>query len=312
MLKIEKNNQSSPLHKPVLIAEILNILQNYNHKTYIDATFGAGGYTKQILKNTNCKIIAFDRDPSVISIANEVQNQFGTRFQFIHDKFSNIPQYVDKIDGIIADFGISSMQIDNYDRGFSFNKEAKLNMQMGKCEITAFDVINSFSEKELADIIFKYSNERLACKIASMIYTERKKNTIFTTTHLASIIYEAYNKPNHYKIHPATKTFQAIRIFVNKELDEIESLLENSSKIINQNGILACVSFHELEDRIVKQFFEKNSEKKIKKNKYSQKIITDNTHSFEVITKKPIEPSEYEIKENPRSRSAKLRIGKRI
>ena len=300
-----------PIHKSVLLHEAVSALNISNGKTYVDATFGAGGYTKEILSRTDCKVIAFDRDSTVIPIADEIKKQFGERFEFINDKFSNITNYVSKCDGIVADFGISSMHVDDATRGFSFNKEAKLNMQMGKCEISAFNVINDFDEKQIADIIFKYSNERLAKKIAGMIFSARKKKSIETTIELAQIVYEAYNEPQHYKIHPATKTFQAIRIFVNNELEEIELLLESSLKSITSGGILACISFHELEDRLVKNFFEENSEKKIKKNKYTQEPISNNKKPFVIITKKPIEPSSEEVRLNPRSRSAKLRIGQK-
>lgn len=300
------------IHKSVLLNEAISSLNIVDGGVYVDATFGAGGYTKEILRRANCSVIAFDRDPTVIPIANEIKQQFGERFQFFSEKFSEIPNFVQSANGIVADFGISSMHVDNPERGFSFQKNAKLNMQMGKCEISAFDVVNNFEESKIADIIFRYSNERLAKKIAGMIYSERKKQPIETTLELAQIIYEAYNQPKHYKIHPATKTFQAIRIFVNNELEEIEILLASSAEILQKNGVLACVSFHELEDRLVKNFFEENSEKKVKKNKYAQEEAISSEKPFEIITKKPIEPSDAEVRENPRSRSAKLRVGLRV
>jgi len=300
------------IHKSVLLNEAVSSLNIFDGGTYVDATFGAGGYTKEILRRANCKVIAFDRDPTVIPIANEIKQQFGERFHFFSEKFSEISNFVKSANGIVADFGISSMHVDNAERGFSFQKNAKLNMQMGKCEISAFDVVNNFEENKIADIIFRYSNERLAKKIAGMIYSARKKQVIETTLELAQIIYEAYNKPQHYKIHPATKTFQAIRIFVNNELEEIELLLASSGKILQKNGILACVSFHELEDRLVKNFLEENSEKKVKMNKYAQNDKVQSQKPFEIITKKPIEPSDAEVRENPRSRSAKLRVGMKV
>ena len=300
------------IHKSVLLNEAISALNIFDGGTYIDATFGAGGYTKEILLRANSTVIAFDRDPTVIPIASAIKQQFGEKFHFFSEKFSEIANLVQSANGIVADFGISSMHVDNADRGFSFQKNAKLNMQMGKCEISAFDVVNHFEESKIADIIFRYSNERLAKKIAGMIYSARKKQPIETTLELAQLIYEAYNKPQHYKIHPATKTFQAIRIFVNNELEEIELLLASSTQILQKNGVLACVSFHELEDRLVKNFFEENSEKKVKMNKYSQEIQAQSQKPFEIITKKPIEPTDAEVRENPRSRSAKLRVGIRV
>ena len=300
------------IHKSVLLKEAVSFLNIADGGVYIDATFGAGGYTKEMLSQANCTVIAFDRDPTVIPIANAVMEQFGKRFQFFSEKFSEMQNFVKSANGIVADFGISSMHVDNPERGFSFQKDAKLNMQMGKCEISAFDVVNFFDESKIADIIFRYSNERLAKKIAGMIYSARKKQPIETTLELAQIIYEAYNKPQHYKIHPATKTFQAIRIFVNNEIEEIELLLASSAEILQKNGVLACVSFHELEDRLVKNFLEENSEKKVKKNKYAQDEAILSQKPFEIITKKPIEPTADEVRWNPRSRSAKLRAGVRV
>lgn len=298
------------MHIPVLLHEALTLLQPKDGNTYVDATFGNGGYTTAILQHCNCKVIALDRDPTTTPKAMEIKQQFGKRFEFINDKFSNITHYISHADGIVADFGISSMHVDDASRGFSFQKDAPLNMQMGKCEISAFDVINTFSEEQLSDIIFKYSNEHLAKKIATAIFHTRKKSTIYTTTQLAEIIYNTYGKPRHYKIHPATKTFQAIRVFVNNELEEIESLLTASGKIITTGGRLVCVSFHELEDRLVKNYLTENSQKKQKVNKYSQHIepkqnnlhntttdnLTEEVHFeknlqnnlFTIITKNPL------------------------
>ena len=299
-------------HIPVLLHKMLDSLSPKNGNTYIDATFGAGGYTRAILENAQCNVVSFDRDPSTIQIAQEFTQEFGERFQFIHDKFSNIETYIAQADGIVADFGISSMHVDNADRGFSFQKEAKLDMRMGKCEISAYSVINTFSEEKLASIIHEHSNERLAKKIAGMIFHTRKKQDIQTTTELAQIIYEAYNKPQHYKIHPATKTFQAIRIYVNQELREIQHLLSTSVNILKPKGRLVCVSFHELEDRIVKNFLIQNSPQKVKINKYSTNKDNKQADSqFTIITKKPIAPTQQEIKSNIRSRSAKLRCGEK-
>ena len=301
------------MHKSVLLQEAIAFLQPKQGRVYVDATFGGGGYTKAILEQTECKVIAFDRDPTVIPTTHILKNQFGERFEFINDTFSTIAKYVQQADGIVADFGISSMHVDDASRGFSFQKEAKLDMRMGKCELSAFEVINEFSEEQLADIIFKYSNERLAKKIASTIFYERKNGIIETTTQLAELIYKTYGTPRHYKIHPATKTFQAIRVFVNNELGEIEALLASSKTVLKPQCRLVCVSFHELEDRLVKNFLAENSQKREKHNKYSSDI-NEGKHNalFEIIIKKPIEPTAEEVKLNPRSRSAKLRCGERM
>lgn len=299
------------MHKSVLLNEALLNLAIKNGGTYVDATFGAGGYTKAILQSAECNVIAFDRDDSVIPIAEQIKNEFGLRFTFINDKFSNIANYVTECDGIVADFGISSMHVDNASRGFSFQKEAKLDMQMGKCDISAYDVINTFSEKQIADIIFHNSNERLAKKIAGMVVNSRKKSAIDTTIKLAQICFEAYGRPQRYKIHPATKTFQAIRMYVNKELEEIHTLLKLSIRLIKPQGRLVCVSFHELEDRIVKNFLIEHSEKKVKNNKYSNHDIASSM-PFQIITNKPVESKPEEVQENPRARSAKLRVAEKV
>lgn len=295
------------MHKSVLLQEMLQYLVPQDGGTYVDATFGAGGYTKAILEYANCNVIAFDRDPSVTSLADKIQQEFGKRFQFINDKFSTIQNYVKDVNGIVADFGISSMQVDNADRGFSFQKDARLNMQMGLCEISAYDIVNTFSEKDLATIIFANSNERLAYKIANAIYHTRKQKYIETTLELAKIIFEAYGSPQRYKIHPATKTFQAIRVFINDEFNEIKELLVHGSNVLSPNGRFICVAFHEIEDRIVKDYFSSISEKRIKLNKYKNTNPASNS-KFTVLTKKPIEPTIAEIARNPRCRSAKLRV----
>jgi 16S rRNA (cytosine1402-N4)-methyltransferase len=293
------------MHKPVLLNEMLEYLAPQDGKTYIDTTFGAGGYTRAILNAANCTVIAFERDPTTQPTAQNFQEEFGHRFQFINDKFSNIEKHIQEADGIVGDFGISSMQVDNGDRGFSFQKEATLNMQMGLCEISAFDVVNNFGEKELANLIFENSNETLARKIATMIFHARKKAPIETTLQLAQIIFEAYGKPHRYKIHPATKTFQAIRAFVNNEFAEIKTLMNAFPKILKPQGRFACVTFHEIEDRIAKESFLSLCQKKEKVNKY--KINPMSSEQFTILTKKPIAPSDDEVRGNVRSRSAKLR-----
>lgn len=298
-------------HISVLLNEAISYLQPKQGGVYIDATFGGGGYTRCILQHTDCKVIAFDRDSTVLATTAKFKEQFGDRFEFINDTFSNIAKYTQHANGIVADFGISSMHVDNAERGFSFQKEARLDMRMGKCDISAFEVINEFSEEQIADIIFRYSNEHLSKKIASAIYHARKKGEIKTTIQLAELIYQTYGTPRHYKIHPATKTFQAIRIFVNKEFEEIEALLEASKTVLDSSGRLVCVSFHELEDRIVKNFLTENSAKREKYNKYGTEKSSQDDSPFTIITKKPIEPTPQEVQANPRSRSAKLRCGER-
>lgn len=307
------------MHLPVLLKEVLEVLKPCAGETYVDATFGAGGYTSAMLESCNCKVIALDRDITVLPKVKELKEKYGERFEFHSTVFSKIDEALGgrKVDGIIADFGVSSMQLDTEERGFSFQKSAKLDMRMGLgAKSSAFQVVNSFPEPELAQIIQKYGEERLAKKIANFIVRERARGEIETTVQLAEIVKEAYGSEAKYtKINPATKTFQAIRIFINDELYEIETLLAKSLETLNPNGRLVCVSFHSLEDGLVKDFITKNSASKKKENKYSQfsKIETEAEQKpFKIMTQSVIVPSEEEVAKNVRSRSAKLRCAVKI
>lgn len=302
------------MHIPVLLNEMLTALSPQENGVYVDATFGAGGYTKAILNSTNCKVIALDRDATVIPNTLKLKEEFGDRFEFHNTVFSKINEVVkEKVDGIVADFGVSSMQLDTPERGFSFLKEGVLDMRMGNENLqTAKQIINQMPEPKLVEIISKYGEERLAKKIASFIARARSNKEINTTTELASIIYEAYGSEVRYtKIHPATKTFQALRIYINEELREIEILLEQSVNLLKSQGRLVCISFHALEDSIVKNFLGQNSKGKQKTNKYAQFSKSspqeEKSCAFEFISKDIIIPSKEEVESNIRSRSARLR-----
>jgi 16S rRNA (cytosine1402-N4)-methyltransferase len=312
------NLKKLKMHKPVLLKEVLSALNPKNGGVYVDATFGYGGYTEAILNSANCKVIGIDRDLTALNRANEIKEKFFNRFDFFNSPFSLINQVLNglKVDGIVADLGVSSMQVDNSERGFSFLKEAKLDMRMGlgaKC--SAYEVINNYSEPELREMIFKYGEERLAKKIANFIVRERSLKPITTTVELSNIIVQAYGSEAKYiKIHPATKTFQAIRIFINNELEEVETLLDKSTNLLNKDGILAIVSFHSLEDSIVKDFFVQNSPKKEKINKYAHfskeaRVDVSEIKPFILASKGIIAPTMEEVQENVRSRSARLRFG---
>lgn len=297
-------------HTPVLLKEMLENLCPQPGETYIDATFGGGGYTNAILNAAPCKVISIDRDKNVLPFASITSQKYKERFQFHNITFSAINEILNenKVNGIIADFGVSSMQLDEPERGFSFTKTGNLDMRMGKTKYSAFEIINSFTEKDLADIIFKYGEDGKSRKIANFIIRARNSEKIQTTTQLADIIENAYGGRKYWdKIHPATKTFQAIRIFINEELEEIQSLLNNSALLLKEGGRLICVSFHSLEDRIVKNFLKDNSPKKQKINKYAQHISCVEKTDFLIKNKDVIIPSIEEIKANPRARSAKMR-----
>jgi 16S rRNA (cytosine1402-N4)-methyltransferase len=302
------------MHKSVLIDQIIDYLQPADGKNYIDGTFGAGGYSRKILEQANCNILAFDRDQNVISIADNFKKEFPNRFNFISSEFSNVKDHIngEKFDALILDLGVSSMQIDQAERGFSFQKEAKLDMRMNQNQkLTAFEIVNFTEEKKLADIIYNYGDERKSRRIAKLIIENRKIKKIETTSELSEIVKKAVGQRGFSKIDPATKTFQAIRIFVNDELGQLEKILVDSANILKKDGKLIIVSFHSLEDRIVKNFIKKNSGYENRgSSRYSPYSVINNqeTYPFSCKKLKAIKPTEEEIKENIRARSARMRI----
>ncbi len=309
------------LHKSVMINEIISFLPSTKKINVIDATFGGGGYSKTILEKFNVnQLLAIDRDPISKIFAKEIESKF-TNFTLVNDKFSKIEEIVNntkfkdkKFDIILFDLGTSSNQIDIPQRGFSFNKPGPLDMRMGSSSKNAYDIINKYEEKNLADIIYQYGEERYSRVIAKEIVKNRKIKFINDTIELSIIIKKSLPKKNQFKnkIHPATKTFQAIRIYVNDELKELENSLKKTLKILNKNGLILVVSFQSLEDRIVKDFFNHNSGKRWRSSRHYPELPDKLATQLKIITKKPILPSASEILENPRSRSAKLRIAQKI
>ena len=299
-------------HYPVLLKEIISIITPQYGGTFIDCTFGQGGYSKKILEFDNTKVIALDRDIESKKIANQMKDKFDGRFLFKNLKFSqlkNLKLKNENIKSVIFDLGYSYTQIKDPKKGLSFESVGKLNMQMGLNNFSAEDAINKLDEKEL-EKIFKFFGEENESKfIARNIVKEREKNIIDTQT-LVKIIHKTKRKKN-FKVNSATKVFQALRILVNKEISELIFGLINAAKILKKDGILAVVTFHSLEDKIVKYFFKSLSEKK-SISRYLP--VTEQPDTlFKLIEKKPIVPSEKEINENLPSRSAKLRyIKKRI
>ena len=293
-------------HVPVLLNEVIDVLKPQPMKTYIDATFGDGGYSKKILETSDCNIVAIDRDAFVNVRAKKFQDKYHERFKFFNYRFSELDNLLNsldikKIDGFIFDLGVSSMQIDNKDRGFSFQNDGKLDMRMSQNGLTAEEIINEYSENDIADIIFQYGDERKSRKIAKKIVSERLNKRITSTIELAKIVSSCFVK-RYYKTHPATKTFQAIRIFVNKEIEELIDGLNIATKFLSENGKLCIVTFHSIEDRIVKNFFKITGSKNYVSNEEKGNLLYN-------LSNKPIKPSEEEISNNRRSRSAKLRYG---
>ena len=314
-------------HFPVMLAEVLEQLNPQDGKTYVDATFGRGGYTRAILEAADCTVIAFDRDADAIVSGQTMIDEFRAkdengdkkRLTLLHHTFSNLEPAlkaigIESVDGIVFDLGVSSPQLDKAERGFSFSKEGPLDMRMGLAEQSAADVIATMDEKDLADIIYKYGEEKKSRAIAKAICSARDEEPITTTTQLAEIIYTV-NKPraqdkHKNKIDPATRTFQALRIFVNNELGEIESALAQSEEMLAPDGHLVVVSFHSLEDRIVKQFLAERSV--TVSSRLLPGEVAPPPASFDLLTgRKPITANTEETDANPRSRSAKLRAAKR-
>ena len=277
-----------------MVDEILTYLAPEKFKTYVDCTFGQGGYSKKILENADCNIVAIDRDKDAIEYAGLLKKKYPKNFIFSIDNFSRLDHVlkkndVKKVDGLIFDLGISNTQLNNPSRGFSFSNNGPLDMRMDieNQDLTAQKVINGFDQHNLSDIFYYYGEEKNSKQIAKKIIEFRKKKVISTTSELVELI----KKVNIYKKkHPATRVFQALRIYVNDELNELDITLKKSLLFLKKNGKIITVAFHSLEDKVIKNFFSRNK------------------GLLKILTKKPVTPNEKEVKINPRSRSARMRV----
>ncbi|MGH7198840.1 MAG: 16S rRNA (cytosine(1402)-N(4))-methyltransferase RsmH [Candidatus Omnitrophota bacterium] len=286
------------IHRPVLVSEVIDQLRIRPEGKYIDGTIGAGGHTEEILKKLGEKgrVLGIDRDPEILNVVREKME-----VPLYHGSFEDLDQACDllgtrQVDGILLDLGISSLQVDRPERGFSFMKEASLDMRMDPSDrTTAEEIIRKSSERELERILRDYGEEPFARKIAAAIVERRRRRPIDTTTELAEVISKAIPVWPH-RLHPATRTFQALRIAVNRELDRLKIFLERAPAVLASGGRLVILSYHSLEDRIVKQSF----------------VRWEMEGVLRRITKKPIRPSEAEILENPRARSAKMRVAEKM
>ena len=305
---ILSNNEK---HYPVLLNEILSIISPQNGGTFIDCTFGQGGYSKEILKFSNTKVIAFDRDSKCKEIADSLKKKNKDRFTFFNKKFSEIKDLESdfkNIRAVIFDLGFSYSQIKDPEKGLSFDNKGPLNMRMGKNNFSAEDVINKLDQKDL-ELIFKYFGEDKDFKKISKNIIRERENKLIDTPELVKII--NYSKKNrNKKINNATKIFQAIRVFVNKEISELINGLIESVKLVNTNGLIVVVTFNSIEDKIVKYFFKSLSDQQKVSRYFPEPSKKKNI--FNLIQKKPITPSEKEIKINYPSRSAKLRYAIKI
>ena len=301
------------LHIPVLGTPALALLNVHDGAVYIDGTFGAGGYSRAILQAANCTVIGIDRDRTAIALGAGLVEEAGGRLTLVEDRFSNLAAVardcgVAQVDGIVLDVGVSSMQLDQAARGFSFRNDGPLDMRMSGEGASAADVVNAGSERDLANIIYILGEERFSRGIARAIVKARTAAPITTTRALADIVASVVRAKPH-EIHPATRTFQALRIFVNDELGELANALSAAEQVLKTGGRLAVVSFHSLEDRIVKSFLAARSETRGGSRHAPE--VQRAAPSFTVLTKRPVVADDDEIARNPRARSAKLRAGER-
>lgn len=300
-------------HIPVLLNEMLEALALKEGGVYVDATFGGGGYTSAILDRVNCNVIALDRDPEAAGRAKELQKKYKDRLEFHSGVFSDLPMLLSgrKVDGVVFDFGVSSFQIDTPERGFSFRFDGPLDMRMSGQGESAADIVNTYDEVDLANLIYEYGEERKSRHIAKAIVELRKVKPIETTLELANLIKSRLGgRPDAQ--HPATLTFQALRIKVNNELMEIDQGLDFSINFLKPEGRLVAVTFHSLEDRIVKTFLRQRSVRKGKQSRLLPGEQSPPPPQFIDLAPKGIAPSDAEIKANPRSRSSRLRVAVRL
>jgi 16S rRNA (cytosine1402-N4)-methyltransferase len=300
-------------HIPVLGRPAVEFLAVRDRGIYIDATFGAGGYSRAILDAADCSVIGIDRDQSAIARGADLVQAAGGRLTLVEDRFSNLLSVArgfghDRVDGVVFDVGVSSMQLDEPDRGFSFRQDGPLDMRMGGEGPSASDVVAVASDRDLATIIATLGEERHARAVARAIVAARREAPIRTTRGLADIVSRVVHvRPG--TIHPATRTFQALRIFVNEELSELAAGLAAAEQVLKPGGRLVAVAFHSLEDRIVKSFLVDRGRRAAASRHLPE--ATQSPTTFKLITKRPIVPDEAEIDANPRARSAKLRAAER-
>ena len=296
-------------HYPVMLPEVLGALGPQAGETYVDGTFGYGGYSEAFLKSAECNVIGLDRDPSVSPRAADLAAQYEGRFKLIETPFSEMDRIeLPMVDAVVLDIGVSSMQLDQAERGFSFMRSGPLDMRMGTSGPTAAMAVNQLGHGELAIIFKMYGEERQAGRIASAILRAREQGDLVTTEELAGVIESTIGRSG--KTHPATRVFQALRIFINDELGELYEALCAAERILKPGGRLIVVTFHSLEDRIVKSFLRRRAGKMPGGSRYAPQIMqAQDAASFSLPKRSVVKPSAAEISENPRSRSAKLRCG---
>lgn len=316
MSKINVEN----LHKSVLLAETVKLLKPQGGECFVDATLGLGGHAEALLSiSDETKVIAIDQDAEAIEFARARLKKFGERIKIVHANFSDVKQVlteagIEKVDAVLADLGVSSLQFDSETRGFSFRFDSPLDMRMNPDAETetAAELLERLSEEEIADIIYRFGEERSSRRIARRIVWKRKiGEPVRTTKELAETVEKAIGRGKKDKIHPATKTFQALRIAVNGELEILEQFIRDSVDILKKDGRLVLITFHSLEDRIVKQTMQKLAGKCVCPPRLPR-CVCGAKKEIEILTKKPVVPDENELQENPRARSAKLRACRKL
>jgi 16S rRNA (cytosine1402-N4)-methyltransferase len=305
-------NGTSARHVPVLLAEVVDALEPVAGKTFIDGTFGAGGYTRALL-DRGADVMAIDRDPSAIAAGRAMAAEFAGRLTLAEGRFSDMEQHaqaagLSRVDGIVLDIGVSSMQLDETERGFSFVGTAPLDMRMSASGPTAADLVAMIAEEQLADIIYHYGEERRSRAIARVIVRERTERPIATTADLVRVAGRVLGTRKIEGRHPATRTFQALRIAVNDELGELARALFAAERLLAPGGRLAVVTFHSLEDRIVKRFLQSRSGREVAGSRHLPPVAAPPPVGFQIVNHRPITPGPDEVARNPRARSAKLRV----
>ncbi len=305
----------SEKHIPVLLDDVVDVLAPRDGAVYVDATFGAGGYSRALLEAADCTVWGIDRDPDAADAGNEMAAGYGNRLTVLNGRFGDMRELlmgvgVTQVDGIALDLGVSSMQIDDPARGFSFRFDGPLDMRMERDGMSAADAVNKLAEKELADIIYRYGEERASRKIARAIVELREQSPITRTGQLAELVRRVVRRSKD-GIDPATRTFQALRIYVNEELAELDRGLAAAAALLREGGRLAAVSFHSLEDRRLKTFFQERSGAGPQPSRHMPVKGDEAATIFEVPERRGRVPSDAEINRNPRARSARLRWGVR-
>lgn len=309
MVATASETSSERPHLPVLLRPLIRAVSPVSGR-WLDGTFGAGGYTRALLDAGADQVVGVDRDPYALELAADWANDFGPRLKLVEGTFSQLDEFADgPLDGVVLDLGVSSMQLDQAERGFSFMSDGPLDMRMSQAGPSAADLVNSADETEIADILFQYGEERASRRIAKAIVTLRKDAPILTTRALAQLIEGCLPRPKPGQSHPATRSFQALRIAVNDEFGELIAGLEAAERALKPGGLLAVVSFHSLEDRVVKRFFQSRSGKSARSNRYAPEAPQEAAR-FEVKSK-PVAADAVELAENPRARSARLRLATR-